>query len=70
MKMVANDYESKDIFKILREWTELTQEDFAKSINKGKRTVQAYETGETSFTMETLLDIAKKHNLKIIIEKK
>ena len=27
MKIIANEYEPKEVFKILREWTELTQEE-------------------------------------------
>ena len=70
MKLVANDYEPEYIIKIIREWTELTQEDFAKSINKSRRAIQGYEAGTFRYSIETLLDIAKKHNLKITIEKK
>lgn len=33
MKLMANDYPSKEIIKIIREWTELTQNDFGKSIH-------------------------------------
>lgn len=69
MKLIANDYAPEDIFRIIREWTELTQVDFAKSINKSRRSVQGYEAGDYRYSMETLLDIAKKHNLKITIEK-
>ncbi len=69
MKLVANDYEPKDIFRIIREWTELTQNDFAKSVNRSTRTIQDYEAGITKYSMNMLLDIAKKYNLKITIEK-
>ena len=70
MKLIANDYEPEDIIRIIREWTELTQEDFAKSINKSRKSIQLYEDGTVRYSIETLLDIAKKHNLKITIEKK
>ncbi len=69
MKLVANNYEANDIFKIIREWTNLTQADFAKSIDRSTRTVQDYEAGLTKYSMKMLLDIAKKYNLKITIEK-
>ena len=29
MKINALDYESKELFKIIREWSELTQDEFA-----------------------------------------
>lgn len=70
MKLIANDYEPNDIFRIIREWTELTQKDFAKTINRSTRSVQDYEAGITKYSINMLLDIAKKHNLKITIEKK
>ena len=70
MKIKANDYEAKDIIKFIRESTELTQEEFGKSINKSLRTIQDYESGRRRYNIETLLDIAKKHNLIITIEKK
>lgn len=69
MKLVANDYEARDIIRIIREWTGLTQEEFAKTINRSTRSVQDYEAGKTKYSMNMLLDIAKKHNLKITIEK-
>ncbi|CZT55973.1 helix-turn-helix domain-containing protein [Solibaculum mannosilyticum] len=69
MKIIANNYEAKDIFRIIREWTETTQKDFAKTINRSTRTVQDYEAGITKYSMNMLLDIAQKYNLKITIEK-
>ena len=70
MKMVINDYEPKEIVKIIREWTELTQKEFGKSINRSLRGIQDYEGGRRCYNINTLLDIAKKHNLTITIEKK
>lgn len=70
MKIIANNYEAKDIIKFIRESTELTQEEFGKSINKSLRTIQDYESGRRRYNIETLLDIAKKHNLTITIEKR
>ncbi len=70
MKIIANNYEAKDIIKFIRESTELTQNEFGKSINKSLRTIQDYESGRRRYNIETLLDIAKKHNITITIEKK
>ncbi len=61
MKIDANDYEPKEVMKILREWTELTQEEFGQSIDLSKMTIQSYERGERRYTFETLLKIAKKY---------
>lgn len=70
MRMLANDYETEDIIKIIREWTELTQKEFGKTINKSERTIQDYEAGRRCYNIKTLMEIAKKHNLIIKIEKK
>lgn len=70
MKIIANNYEANDIIKIIREWTGLTQKDFAKSINRTRDGIQKIETGKRGYNINTLLYIAKKHNLKITIEKK
>ena len=70
MKINALDYNSKELFKIIREWTELSQEEFAKTINVSKGTVQNYEQGKGNYTFKTLMEICKKNNINIIFEKK
>ena len=70
MRIKANEYEAREIMKIIREWTEMTQEEFGKSIHRSKRGIQAFEHGERNYTMATLLEIAKTHRLTITIEKK
>ncbi len=71
MKLIANNYEPKEVFKIIREWSELTQEEFAKELGyKNYHTIKQIERGVNNFTFQTLMKIAKKHNLVITIEKK
>lgn len=70
MKIVANSYKPNEIIKIIREWSELNQKDFAKTINKSKDTVQSYELGRNKMSLNTFLEMAKEHNLVITIEKK
>ena len=70
MKIVANNYKSNEIIKIIREWSEKTQVEFGKYINKSKDTIQSYELGRNRYYFDTLLEIAKKENLIITIEKK
>lgn len=41
MKVRLNDYAPNDFIRIIREWTETTQKQFANRIGKGERTVQA-----------------------------
>lgn len=70
MKIIVNDYDTKDIIKIIRQWAELTQKEFAKTINKSTRVIESYEQGESDYNIKTLMKIAKEHNLIITIEKK
>jgi len=70
MKVIANDYNEKDIMKFLREGTELNQKEFGKSINVSGMTVQGYERGVRNFTFKTFMKIAKKHGYVVTIEKK
>ncbi len=65
-----NDYEPKEITKIFREWTEETQEDFAKSLSRKARSIQHYEGGTRQITLPTLLKIANVYNIEIIARKK
>lgn len=69
MKINLSDYEPKDVIRIIREWTGLTQKEFGKSIGKAERTIQDYEAGKCRYYIDTLYTIAKVHNIKIIISK-
>ena len=70
MQMRANDYEPKDIARIIREWTGLSQKDFASALQKSKRTIEAWEYGETTMNLKTFLKIIKKYDIEIILRKK
>lgn len=70
MKIIANDYNSSEIIRIIREWTELSQKDFGKTLNRSERGIQAFELGTRNYTFQTLLEIADIHGLTITIEKK
>lgn len=70
MKIIANNYEPKEIIKIIRQWGEKTQEEFGKTINRSKDTIQSYELGRNKITLDKILEIAKKENLIITIEKR
>lgn len=69
MKINVNDYSPQGLIKIVREWTELNQSDFGKTIGKSHGAIKKYESGERNFTFETLMDICKKHGIKITFEK-
>lgn len=70
MKLVANNYSPNEIIRIIREWTELSQKDFGKSIHRSESGIQAFELGKRNYNMQTLIQIANTHNLTITIEKK
>lgn len=70
MKIIANNYAPKEIIRIIREWTELSQKEFGKTIHRSERGVQAFELGERSLNLQTLIQIANTHDITITIEKK
>lgn len=70
MQLRANDYKVKDIIKILREWTELTQKEFAESIHKSPKTIQDYEYGRANVSLSIFLNICKTHDIEVIVRKK
>ena len=69
MKIKANDYKANEVVKIIREWSELTQKEFGKTINRSERSIQSLESGDRHCTVDTLLQIAKTHNINIIFTK-
>lgn len=70
MKIIANNYKANETFKFLRQGLDLTQEELAKNIKASKSSIEKYEYGTVNYTFETLLKIAEKYNLNIIIETK
>ena len=72
MKLIIrkNRYTKGEIMRIIREWTGITQKQFAQDIGKSEGSVQKYEADEVNYGIETLLEIVKKHDLVITIEKK
>lgn len=70
MKVSLNDYNRGSFIKIIREWTGLTQIEFAKRIGKSARTVQEYEAGTTNYSIDVLDKIAKEFDVVITAEKK
>ena len=70
MKLTFNKYEPNEVIKIIRQWTNLTQKEFGKTINKKERTIQDYESGRRRYYVNTLKNICKVHNITITIEKK
>lgn len=70
MKIIANNYNSKDIIKIIREWTEKSQKDFGKTFNKTRDSINNYENGRNRIYLNDFLEMCKNNNIKITIERK
>lgn len=70
MKFNINDYSKGAVIRIIREWTNLTQQEFANRIGKSKRTIEQYEAGKVNYGIDILKKIAKEFNIDIIVEKR
>ena len=70
MKINATEYSPKDTIKIIREWTNLSQTEFGKTIKKTRDSINNYENGRNRMYLNDFIDMCKKHNIKITIEKK
>ena len=69
MKIIANDYPTKNIIKIMREWTELNQTEFGKTINRSRDSINNIENGRNRMYLNDFIEMCQKHDIKIIIEK-
>lgn len=69
MKINANKYDAKDIIKIVREWTNKTQKEFASDIGKSNEWAKANEAGKTNYYFKDLIEICRKNNIDITISK-
>ena len=68
VEIKANKYKGKDILKFIRENTNLTQKEFAESINKTRDWQASNEIGRCRYSVDDLIKIANKYNLEIIIK--
>ncbi len=69
MKVSLNEFGRGMFIKIIREWTGLTQQEFAKRLGKSTRTIQEYEAGSTNYSIETIEKIAREFNITITAQK-
>lgn len=70
MEINATKYKGKDILKFIRENSNMTQKEFANTINKTRDWQASNETGRSRYFIDDLIEIAKVHNLEIIIKDK
>ena len=66
----ANKYKGKDILKFIRQNSNMTQKEFAESINKTRDWQASNEIGRSRYFIDDLIEIANIHNLEIIIKDK
>ena len=70
MEIKATKYKGKDILKFIRQNSNMTQKEFAKTINKTRDWQASNEIGRSRYFIDDLIEIAKVHNLEIIIKDK
>ena len=70
MEIKANKYKANEILKFIRQNTNLTQKEFAKSINKSEDWQYSNESGRSRYFFSDILEIANKYDLEIIIKDK
>jgi len=70
MQLNTNEYKPNEILKFIRQYTNLTQKEFAKSIDKSVDWQQSNELGRSNYYFKDLIAIAKKYDLEIIIKSK
>lgn len=70
MRIIANDYEEKDIIKMIRQYVDMQQGEFGKIVRKSKMSIQSYELGRRDYNFKFLMLVAKKFDLVITIESK
>lgn len=59
MKFSNKKFALSQIVKIIYEWTDLTQKEFAKVLGRSQRQIQGYETGTTTYNIKALEKIIK-----------
>ena len=70
MELKANNYSASDILKFMRQATDLTQKEFAKTIHKSKDWCQSNELGRSNYLFKDLLELANQNGFDIVIKKK
>lgn len=70
MKLNVREYKNNDIIRILREYSNLTQKELAKELNKNVRTIQRYEAGDIKIDFSIIREICELCDLTVTIESK
>lgn len=70
MKIKANDYKANEVMKIIREWTTLSQEKFAKEVGRSRNSINNIENNRNRIFLNDFLDICDKFDVVVTLEKK
>ena len=70
MKLKANDYKANEVMKIIREWTTLSQEKFAKEVGRSRNSINNIENDRNRIFLNDFLDICDKFDIVVTLEKK
>ena len=69
-KVVANDFETHEIIRMMREWTDLNQEEFGKSIGRTRDSINNIEHGRNRMSLDEFMYLCRKHRIIVILEKR
>ena len=70
MKIKANDYKANEVRKIIREWTTLSQQKFAKEVGRSRNSINNIENDRNRIFLNDFLDICDKFDIVVTLEKK
>jgi len=70
MKIQANDYKANEVMKIIREWTTLSQQKFAKEVGRSRNSINNIENDRNRIFLNDFLDICDKFDIVVTLEKK
>lgn len=69
-RLVVNEYSANEVVKIIREWTELNQKDFGKSIYRSRDSINNIENRRNRMFLDDFIKMCNRHNITITVEKK
>lgn len=69
MEIKCNNFKTKDIIRIMRDSTNKTQTEFARSIQKSRSWAAKAERDEINISLNDFLKLAKINNIEIIMKK-
>lgn len=69
MKIIVNDYDASEVIKIIREWSNLNQTEFGKTINRGRDSINNIENNRNRMYLNDFINMCKIHGITITLNK-